>query len=95
MRLLGEILQDTFGVAAGSIEAALALQQEKGGRIGEILIQLRKITESDLLSARSVQCGLGVVYTLPVDFAPFFVPRVPIGFLKKFKMIPIATPTES
>ena len=95
MRLLGEILQETFGVTLDSVEAALALQREKGGRIGEILIQLRKITESDLLSARSIQCGLEVVHTLPVDFEPFFVSRVPIGFLKKFKMIPIATPAES
>jgi len=95
MRLLGEILQEDFGVAAESIEAALAVQREKGGRIGEILLQLRKISENDLLNARSVQCGLEVVHTLPDDFEPFFVPRVPIGFLKKFKMIPIATPAES
>jgi general secretion pathway protein E len=95
MRLLGEILQEDFGVAAESIEAALAIQREKGGRIGEVLLQLRKISESDLLNARSVQCGLEVVHTLPDDFEPFFVPRVPIGFLKKFKMIPIATPAES
>jgi general secretion pathway protein E len=95
MRLLGEILQEDFGVAAESIEAALAVQREKGGRIGEVLLQLRKISENDLLGARSIQCGLEVVHTLPDDFEPFFVPRVPIGFLKKFKMIPIATPAES
>jgi general secretion pathway protein E len=95
MRLLGEILQQDFGVAAESVEAALAVQREKGGRIGEILIQLRKISESDLLNARSIQCGLEVVHSLPDDFEPFFVPRVPIGFLKKFKMVPIATPAES
>ena len=95
MRLLGEILRETFGVAAESIDAALAVQREKGGRIGEILIQLRKITEDDLLSARSLQCGLDVVYRLPTDPDPFFVPRVPIGFLKKFKMMPIATPEAS
>jgi Type II secretory pathway, ATPase PulE/Tfp pilus assembly pathway, ATPase PilB len=95
MRLLGEILQETFGVTAESIEAALAVQREKGGRIGELLIGLRKITEDDLLSARSLQCGLEVVYTLPADPDPFFVQRVPIGFLKKFKMIPVATPEAS
>ncbi|WP_306547823.1 type II secretion system ATPase GspE [Desulfobulbus sp.] len=95
MRLLGEVLRETFGVAAESIEAALAVQREKGGRIGEILIQLRKISEDDLLSARSLQCGLDVVHSLPTDPDPFFVPRVPIGFLKKFKMMPIATPEAS
>ena len=95
MRLLGEILQEDFGVSADSLEAAQAVQREKGGRLGEILVQQRKISESELLHARSVQCGLEVVYVLPDDFEPFFVPRVPIGFLKKFKMIPIATPAES
>ena len=95
MRLLGEILQENFGVAAESVEAALAVQRDKGGRIGEILVQFRKISESDLLNARSIQCGLEVMHTLPDDFEPFFVPRVPIGFLKKFKMVPIATPEES
>ncbi|MDD2465135.1 MAG: type II secretion system ATPase GspE [Desulfobulbus sp.] len=92
MRLLGEILQENFGLAPESIESALAIQRERGGRIGEILIQLRKISEDDLLSARSQQCGMEVVYSLPTGPDPFFVERVPIGFLKKFKMIPVATP---
>ncbi|WP_310600970.1 type II secretion system ATPase GspE [Desulfobulbus sp.] len=95
MRLLGEILQENFGISAESIEAALAVQREKGGRIGEVLLQLRKINDNDLLSARSLQCGMEVVHALPTDFEPFFVPQVPIGFLKKFKMVPIAAPTGS
>jgi len=95
MRLLGEILQETFGVTAESIKGALTVQREKGGRVGEILIQQRKITDSDLLSARSLQCGLEIVNTLPNNLEPFFTQRVPIGFLKKFKMIPVATPEES
>jgi len=96
MRLLGEILTEDYGVSAESIEAALAIQRERGGRIGEILIQLRKITEDDLLSARSRQCGMEVVYSLPATGTdPFFIERVPIGFLKKFKMIPVATPDNS
>jgi len=32
---------------------------------------------------------------LPAEPDPFFVDRVPIGFLKKFKMIPVATPESS
>ncbi len=95
MRPLGEILQESFGIKAESVENALATQQEKGGRLGEILVQQRKISEGDLLTARSMQCGLEIVHTLPVNIDPFFVQRVSIGFLKKFKMIPVATPTES
>ena len=95
MQPLGEVLRQSFGVAEEAIEAALAVQREKGGRIGEILIQQRKIKENDLLAARSIQCGLDIVQTLPVHLDPFFVPKVPIGFLKKFKMIPVATPDAS
>ncbi len=95
MRLLGEILHESYGMTGETIEAALAVQREKGGRIGEILIQQRKISEGDLLSARSLQCGLEVVHALPTHLDPFFVQHVPIGFLKKFRMIPVATPTES
>ncbi|QQG65333.1 type II secretion system ATPase GspE [Desulfobulbus oligotrophicus] len=95
MRQLGEILQQNFGVSAESIENALTLQRERGGRIGEILVQQREISENDLLQVRSVQCGLDVVYTLPQDFEPFFVSRIPIGFLKKFKMVPVATRSDA
>lgn len=95
MRLLGEILRERFGVVVEAIDTALNIQKEKGGRIGEILIQQSEITESELLSARSVQCGLDIVHTLPTPLDPFFVQRVAIGFLKKFRMIPVATPSES
>ncbi len=95
MRLLGEILRERYGVVVEAIEAALNVQKENGGRIGEILIQQSEITESELLSARSLQCGLDIVYTLPTPLDPFFVQRVPIGFLKKFRMIPVATPEDS
>ncbi len=71
------------------------MQRDKGGRLGEILVQQRRISESDLLAARGAQCGLTVVQRLPARLDPFFVPRVPIGFLKKFKMIPVATPEDA
>ncbi len=95
MKPLGEILIEKNGLLPEDLADALEAQKEKGGRIGEILVQLKKITEDELLQARSVQSGLEVVRTLPTDLNPFFVQRVPIGFLKKFKMIPIATPLES
>lgn len=95
IRPLGEILCASCGLEVEALEAALATQRDKGGRLGEILVQQRKISEVDLLTARSEQCALEVVYQLPDRIDPFFVPRVPIGFLKKFKMIPVATPEDS
>jgi general secretion pathway protein E len=91
VRRLGEILREDYGISEESLEAALAVQREKGGRLGEILVQLRRISEEELLAARGVQCGLRMVRSLP-EADPFFVSRVPIAFLKKFRMVPVATP---
>ena len=95
MKPLGEILIESFGVAAADIERCLELQREKGGRLGEILLQQKCISEADLLAARIRQCGLPVVKQLPREVDPFFTSRIPIHFLKKFKMIPVATPEKS
>ncbi len=95
MQYLGEILRNSFDIDSESIEAALVVQQKDGGRLGDILIQQKKVTEEVLLKARSLQCDLELVISLPGDFEPFFVDRIPIGYLKKFKMIPIATRNRS
>ncbi|WP_035245028.1 type II secretion system ATPase GspE [Desulfogranum mediterraneum] len=95
MQRIGEILQEQFGLDEESLTAALEVKQEKGGKTGNILVQQQKITEEQLLEARSLQCGLSVVRELPKEIEPFFVERVPIGYLKKYKMIPVATSEES
>lgn len=95
MQPLGKILQEQFGLDEAVLVAALESQKEKGGRIGEILVQEKQITEEELLQARSIQCNLKVVKRLPKEIEPFFVKRIPIGYLKRFKMIPVATPDRS
>ncbi|MDD3620067.1 MAG: type II secretion system ATPase GspE [Desulfobulbaceae bacterium] len=95
MKLLGQLLVESFGVTPEAVAQALVLQQEKGGRIGEILVQQKHLSPGDLHKARSLQCGLPLVTELPPNPDPFFTSRVPIQFLRKFKMIPVATPAES
>ncbi|MHB1351403.1 MAG: type II secretion system protein GspE [Desulfobulbus sp.] len=95
MKTLGQVLVESYGVPPEVIAQALALQEEKGGRLGEILVQQKNISPNDLLKARSTQCGLELMVQLPTDSDPFFTSRIPIHYLKKFKMIPVATPDES
>ena len=95
MKPIGEMLVESFGLEEEALAGALEVQAEKGGRIGEILVQQKKLSEDDLLHARSLQCGLELKMTIPPASDHFFTDRVPIGFLKKFKMIPVATPEES
>ena len=94
MKQLGEILVERFGVDQTSIEEALSTQPDNGRRLGEMLVQQKKISEESLLRARSFQSGLELRSTLPAEPDPFFIDRVPIGFLKKYMMIPVATPDE-
>jgi general secretion pathway protein E len=94
MRHLGEILTESFGLKEEMLEAALKIQAEKGGRLGRILVQQKRITEDELLHAVSIQYGLEIRMSLPLNPSPFFIDKVPISFLRRFKMMPVATPTE-
>ncbi len=95
MKHLGEILVESFGMEEAVVTEALRMQAENGGMLGKILVQQKKISELGLLRALSLQSGLELRKSLPTTPEPFFTDRISIGFLKKFKMIPIATPEES
>ncbi len=95
MKPLGQILLESFNITEEDISHALHIQAEQGGLLGKILVQEKKVTELELLHALSLHSGLELRKSLPADVSPFFTNKVTIGFLKKFKMIPIATPSES
>jgi general secretion pathway protein E len=89
-RLIGEILTEQCGLDADVLTAALEAQEEKGGRIGEILIDRKAVSEADVLKSLGVQFGLPFWPTLPTeDLATDFTEHLPIQFLKKYKMVPV------
>ena len=90
MRLIGEILLEISELNQESLDRGLEIQQEKGGRIGEILLHQKAIQEVDLARALSKQLDLEFVPSLPSDINTDFTDLVPIHFLKKFRMIPLA-----
>ncbi|PMP91690.1 MAG: general secretion pathway protein GspE [Hydrogenobaculum sp.] len=63
--LIGEILRDKFNISNQDILQALEIQKKNGGYIGQILIQIGSITESQLLEALSEQ--LSIPIKLQVD----------------------------
>ncbi|MBN1276779.1 MAG: type II secretion system ATPase GspE [Deltaproteobacteria bacterium] len=96
MRPLGEILVENCGLSRETLSNALKIQEMDGGRIGEILIRQRAISEPDLLKALSIQFGIPYSITLPSeDIEISFTEKVPIQFLKKYKMVPVITPEGS
>jgi general secretion pathway protein E len=89
-KFIGEILKEICSFSDDIFDEALEIQREKGGRIGEILIQKGAIGEGDLLKARGVQFGLPLWHTIsPEDMDTSFTEKIPIQFLKKYKMVPV------
>ncbi len=89
-RRIGEILQDTCGLREEVLNEGLEAQKEKGGRIGEILIERKAVSEADVLKGLGLQFGLPYRSSLPTeDLKTEFTQKVPIHFLKKYKMVPV------
>ncbi len=94
-RLVGEILKEVCNLSEEKLAEALEIQEEKGGRIGEILIKRGAIKEEDLLNALGEQFGLILLPDISTDgMDTDFTHHIPIQFLKKYRMIPVIFPDD-
>ncbi|MEA2698841.1 MAG: ral secretion pathway protein [Myxococcales bacterium] len=76
------------GLTPEVIEQALQTQTAEGGRIGEILVKMRAVTEEDVLQALGRQLGIayrGDVKADEIDVE--LTTHVPIGFAKQHRML--------
>jgi general secretion pathway protein E len=90
--LLGAILEDKFGLSEAKLLEAVNLQETKGGRLGEILVRLRAITEDQLLQALAVQFELPWLPNLDVSQVDHeWVKKVPIHFARRYHVLPLKT----
>jgi len=88
--LLGRILGEKFNLSSSKLEEALAHQQEKGGRLGEVLLHLRALREEELLEALALQFGLPwmpQIESANIDHE--LIKRVPIAFCRRYRVLPI------
>jgi general secretion pathway protein E len=92
MKKIGEILRETAGLSQEAIDQALKTQEAQGGKLGQILIRLKEIDELDLLKALGLQFAMETVVSLPAEISTDFTAKVSIGFLKKNRLVPVATP---
>jgi len=90
LKSLAHILVDDFGISEDHLAEAQRLQAEKGGSVGDILVQQKNISETRLLKALSAQYGVAYWPSLPLDnIASEVTEKVPIQFLKKYFMVPL------
>ncbi len=90
VKRLGEILVANEGLKPELLEQALAAQAEEGGRIGEVLVKQRSVTEEAVLRALGLQLGIGYSAELKFDqIDGELATRIPIGFEKQHRMLPV------
>jgi len=91
---LAHILKHRFGLADNALSEAVHLQHEKGGRLGDILLQRKAISETQLLEALSLQYEIPFWPELPMEsiMGAEFSKKISIQFLKRHHMVPLAVP---
>jgi len=87
---LGEILRISAGLTQERLEEGLLAQAEKGGRIGEVLIGLKYVSEEDVAKALSVQLDIPYVGRIGFeDVDQELLKMVPINFAKQTRILPL------
>ncbi|MCG6918840.1 MAG: hypothetical protein LJE89_15005, partial [Deltaproteobacteria bacterium] len=80
---LGDVLLEQGWVTPEALEDGLAAQAENGEKLGQILVQQKKITERELLEALSLHLDLEVVESIDDKELRFdLVEKLPIQYLK-------------
>ncbi len=87
---LGEILVRRGFVDQAALDEALAVQTEKGGRLGDILVGQKALAEEQLLRALAEQLDLPLIETIDDRSIPDdLIARVPINFAKQYRLVPL------
>ncbi len=89
-QLIGEVLVEMGVVDAAGIDAGLEAQQEKGGRLGEILCFMELIKEADVARALGQQLGLPFEEELDADeIDPQLVSKMSLSWARQNGVLPI------
>jgi general secretion pathway protein E len=88
--LLGAILEQKFALPEAKLLEALNIQQNKGGRLGEILIRLHAIDEDQLTQALALQFELPWLPQLEASQVDQeWIKKVPIHFARRYRVLPL------
>ncbi len=88
-KLLGRILKDMGLVNESQVQEALAIQKERGGAIGEILVERNYITREDLTLALASQAGMEVVNLDDLDIPEDVLKQVSPSIAQVYRIVPV------
>ena len=86
---LGELLKEADIINEKQLEEALAVQKEKGGLIGQILMDLGYVKEEELVQALTVQYGFPYLPLSNFEIDPGLTKLVPEDLVIKYCLVPI------
>jgi type IV pilus assembly protein PilB len=86
---LGELLIEQGIINQQQLEKALAYQREKGGLIGEILVELGFALEENIAQALTSQYGFPYLPLANYDIAADIISIVPERIARQYLLVPI------
>jgi type IV pilus assembly protein PilB len=88
-RLLGQILKEMEIVNESQIKQAMIIQNQKGGAIGKILVQLGYATDEEILLALGAQAGMEVIALEETEIPGDIIGKIPASMARSYKIIPV------
>jgi len=88
-KLLGRILKEMGLVKESQIQEALAIQREKGGAIGNILVELNYITPEELGLALATQSGMEIVDLEGAEIPADVINRITPSIAQVYRVVPV------
>ena len=86
---LGELLVERGVIDPHQLEKALAMQREKGGLIGELLVELGFAKEEDIAQSLTAQYGFPYLPLGNYDINPEIIDIVPGRVARQYYLVPI------
>ena len=87
---LTEILINNKLITQVQLDEALSIQKEKGGRLSDIIVALKFIKESELVSILSEGLGLPLMDLKRFKIDPEVVKIIPIDIARHYQIVPLS-----
>jgi len=86
---LGELLVERGVISHEQLNLAIEKQKDRGGLIGEVLVDLKFATEKDIAQALTCQYGFPYLPLANYEIDPEVINALPENVCRKFCLIPI------
>ncbi|MBF0410261.1 MAG: Flp pilus assembly complex ATPase component TadA [Candidatus Riflebacteria bacterium] len=89
MKRIGDVLTDAGLLTHAQLQDALEYSRKHGLKMGEALIEMGLISESELLQCLSKQLGIAILPDKEITVDPSLVHEIPYPLAKKYNIIPL------